>query len=67
MFAYLINYIIIRVLIRNKSNIFIYILRKLRLKNVLEINYENCFQISIESKFVLMKIVINLSINLSLN
>ena len=39
----MINYTITKVLIRNKSNIFIYILRKLRLKNVLEINYENCF------------------------
>ena len=66
-FAYLINYIIIEVLIRNKSNISIYISRKLRLENILEINYENYFQIIIESKFVLTKTIINLSINLSLN
>ena len=58
---------IIKILIRNKSNISIYISRKLRLKNVLELNYENYFQISIEFKFVLTKIVINLNIDLSLN
>ena len=66
-FAYLINYTITKILIRNKSNISIQIPKKLRLKNVLEINYENCFQINIESKFALTKIVMNLSINLSLN
>ena len=66
-FAYLINHIITEVLIRNKSNTSIHILRKLRLKNILEMNYENCFQIIIESKFALTKIIINSSINLSLN
>ena len=66
-FAYLIDYIITEILIRNKSNISIYILRKLRLKNILEINYENYFQIIIESKFVLTKIIMNLSIDLSVN
>ena len=58
---------IIKVLVRNKSNISIYISRKLRLKNILEMNYENCFQISIELEFVLTKIIINLNIDLSLN
>ena len=43
MFAYLINYTITRILIRNKSNISIQISKKLRLKNVLEINYESYF------------------------
>ena len=43
MFAYLINYIITKILIRNKFNISIQISKKLRLKNVLEINYENYF------------------------
>ena len=43
MFAYLINYIITRILVRNKSNISIQISKKLRLKNVLEMNYENYF------------------------
>ena len=66
-FAYLINYTITGILIRNESNISIQISRKLRLKNILEMDYENYFQINIEPKFALTKIIINLSIDLSLN
>ena len=54
-FAYLIDYIITEILIRNKSNTPVHIPRKLRLENILEMNYENCFQTTIEPEFALTK------------
>ena len=52
LFAYLIDYIIINVLCKNEINVFIQISKKLKLETIQKMNYENYFQINIDSNFI---------------
>ena len=54
LFAYLVNYEIIGILVRNNSSKSIQVPRKFKLSKVLEIDYENCFQADIEPEFAII-------------
>lgn len=55
LFSHLVDYTLSGVLARNETDSPIQVPRKLRLGNVLEMEYENCFQTSIEADFATVR------------
>ena len=53
LFAHLVDHIMTGVLVRNEIDSLIQVSRKLKLGNVLEMDYEKCFQASIEPDFAM--------------